>query len=217
VHVTLIELLRCPADHPDTPLIATVDRRDGRYVAHGSLGCPACGMRFPIRDFIADFGAGEGAAEDSPPSAAAVRPDDAGVDRLAAMLDARRPGAFHLLAGTWGHAAAGLALSYDVQAIAVNPPAGVRPAEGVSVILAPRRVPLAEHSVYGAAIDAAWAGESTGFTGCVQAVKPGGRVVAPSAHPVPPDVRELVRDAEWWVGERAPAAVEPVPLTRATR
>jgi hypothetical protein len=48
----------------------------------------------------------------------------------------------------------------------------------------------------------------------VAALRPGARLIAPAAAPVPDGARELARDARHWVAERVAPAGPVVPLRR---
>jgi len=215
VHLDLIDSLRCPADHEEATLVATIDRLEGRYIATGALGCPACGARYEIRDFAADFRDGNLRDATAEPSPSARPPEEEVLVRAAAMLDTRTPGGLYVLTGTWGWYASALAVSYDVQCVVISPSAGIRPGEGLSVLLVGRQVPLAAQCARGTAIDAKGARDVRIVAGCIAAVRVGGRIVAPSAPPPAVQARELASDAQWWVGERIEGGGSPIPITRA--
>ena len=213
MHIELVDQLRCIREHADSALVSVIDRREGRYIAEGSLGCPVCSSRYPVVDFIADFRDDRAA-----PTATghAERVEEEAILRAAAMLDARIPGGRYLLAGEWGRLAQGLAVSYDVQCVVINPPSSVRPAEGVSILLVGERIPLARASIYGAALDAN-ATRSGLHEGVLALVRGGGRIVLPAGLPLPAGTRALVEDERWRVSERV--AIEPplMPIGRAPR
>jgi hypothetical protein len=219
MHIELVDALRCVELHEPSWLVATIDRQEGRYIASGSLGCPVCSARYPIRDFVADFRAVPARQAPGDASgtihAAAGAPDDDALLRAAALLDIRTPGGPYLLTGTWGTMASALFAAYDAECLLVNPPDSVARCDGVSIVLVDARMPLAPACARGAAIDQAVAREPTLVADALRAVRPGGRVVAPAGLPLPPSVRELARDQRWWVAERAASPTEPVPLARA--
>jgi hypothetical protein len=194
MHVELIQSLRCLASHEESWLVATVDRQVGRHVADGSLGCPICHRRYPIRDFVADFAQGAAQRSDRDP-----HPTDEGVLRTAALLDLRTPGGIVVLAGDHGALAAALAASFDVQCLVVNPPSGVTPGDGLSLVLLQDRLPLAEGAARGAAVDRE---QVSLLPSLARTIRPAGRVVAPAHAPMPGELRELVRDDSEWVAER---------------
>jgi hypothetical protein len=98
--------------------------------------------------------------------------------RLAAMLDLAEPGGAVLLVGSWGAHAESLEAVVETRCLVID---------------ASGKAPVAAQSVRAAATDAP--------EGVVGAVKPGGRVVAPAARPVPAGVTVLARDDRYWVGE----------------
>lgn len=51
----LSEVFVCPACRPVQGLVVLVDRMDARRVVSGSLGCPACGRRVPVRRGVVRF------------------------------------------------------------------------------------------------------------------------------------------------------------------
>src|SRR5688572_33340449 len=58
VFIELIDSLRCPVDHDESWLVASIVERSGRDIVAGTLGCPVCRAEYPIRDSIAVFGGG---------------------------------------------------------------------------------------------------------------------------------------------------------------
>ena len=186
MHLDVVQVLRCPRDHEESGLVLVADETEGRHVITGILGCPLCEAEYPIRDGLAYF------VEAQPP--APVR-QEIDVMRLAAMLGLTEPGGVILLEGQWVSAA---------EAIEEF-------AEGalVLVVCAGDRLPIAPRALRAAAIDtprehiAIW-------------LRPKGRLVAPIAVPIPPEIVELARDAAYWVGERT-EVVPVLPLTRASR
>ncbi len=214
MHIELVDQLRCIRDHDESALVTIIDRLEGRYIADGSLGCPVCSARYPIAEFIADF-RDDPTARPARDAGGAV--DDEAILRAAAMLDARIPGARYVLAGAWGRLGQGLALSYDVQGVVVNPPSDVLPAEGISILLADTRLPVARESMQGAALDAATTASPSLFAGVLAAVRGGGRIVTPAGTPADSAVRPLAQDAQWRVAERVPSDTTPIALGRARR
>jgi uncharacterized protein YbaR (Trm112 family) len=147
MHVALTEILRCPRCAAGLVLLA--DRREGARAVEGSLGCPSCGARYPVRDAVADLretrSAGDaaalGAAGAEPPAGGGVPeagdawdaeegaspgdpPRAAGADaalRLAAFLDLTEARGVVLLIGrTAGHAAELAALVRGVEVATVT-------------------------------------------------------------------------------------------------
>lgn len=203
--VELIEHLRCPREHEESPLIVAADRTEGRSIMVGTLGCPVCRSEFPIR-------AGEALFADA---ATAGRACDADMAiRLAAALGLTDASGYVLLCGGWGACAGELATLVETPILLVNPP---RPAaSGVSGIIRTDGVlPLAASSARAAALDDdAHAGVRAGAT---RAVRRGGRLVGPAALPLPDGASQLARDARMWVAEKTAAPDEPAPLVTLRR
>ena len=215
MHVDLIDHLRCPRTHEESALVASIDRADGRDIETGSLGCPVCLAHYPIQGFVADFA---GAMPSGLPfDDESMQPDDAGVMRAAALLDARVPGSWYLLFGAWGSLAAALVVSFDVRCVLLNPRADVAPADGVSMLRVADRLPLAPGWAAGAALDGAAAQSPPLVEGARYALRAGARLVAPAASPLPREVLELARDESWWVAEHAAPVGPPIPLRRVSR
>jgi hypothetical protein len=222
VFLELVDWLRCVAPQhasvDDVPLIAAIERLEGRSIALGSLGCPACGARYAIRNFVVDFGAGPVARAAVPaPEQRPDAEDEDAVLRAAALLDARSPGGFFVLGGEWGRIARALAISYDVTCLLFNPPPDVSPGDGVSIARVALGAPLAAGSARGMVADGAIAGVPTLWTGSIRAVRGGGRIVAPASIPVPDSVTALARDDQWWVGERTPDLATLLSIGRSAR
>ena len=215
MHIELVDQLRCIRDHDESALVTIIDRQEGRYIADGSLGCPVCSAHYPIAGFIADF-RDHPRPRDTAGDAGGAMDDDA-ILRTAAMLDARVAGARYVLVGEWGRLAQGLALSYDVHCVVVNPPASVLPAEGISIVLADARLPLARESMQGAALDAVATASPRLFAGALAAVRGGGRIVTPAGTPVDSGARPVAQDAQWRVAERIVPDTTPIALGRARR
>jgi hypothetical protein len=93
--------------------------------------------------------------------------------------------------------------------LVVNPSAIEPEAERVSIMYAGERWPIAARALRAAALD-------TPSDAIAVLLRSKGRLVAPNAVPVPPEIAELARDVEYWVGERTDV-VSVLPLTRASR
>lgn len=203
--VGLIESLRCPRPHADSPLVVAAGRTEDRHVVDGILGCPVCGAEFPVTGGIARF---EFPARPTLPA----KPDaELGV-RLAAFLDLTDARGFGLLCGTWAAQLDPVQRVTDTPIALVNPPVafGGTPA---GVLLCGDVVPLAASSARAAAVDGA--ASAAQIASAVRAVRAGGRVVGPVSLVVPDGVKELTRDDTLWVGEKQ-ATPRLVNLERAT-
>ena len=193
VFVELIELLRCPRQHPESQLVVAATHSVDRHIVDGMLGCPVCNAEFPIRNGVAQFD-----AVDSTP---AVPPDPELAIRLAAFLDLTDARGFALLAGAWCAQLDALQRICETPIVLINPPpnTGGIPAGVIQCNSAPFAT--------GALRAATVAGESLLRDSIVRAVRAGGRILATSAIPVPVDVTELDRDDAMWVAEKGGGAV----------
>jgi hypothetical protein len=211
VFIELIDSLRCPEPHEDTWLVGAFDRMAGRHVVDGRLACPVCKAEYPIRHRVAYFGVDPDESAE-PPSAETTAPDEAErAMRTAAFLDLSSPGGFAVLAGSWADDAIALGEITEVRSLAVNPTMAIGKHEGTSVLRTQRRFPLAAGSMRGIALDRETSNESF-VDSAVHALRAGGRLIAPVRVPVPPEIRELARDDEIWVGVREAAVSRPVKL-----
>lgn len=204
--LSLVDAFRCPAVHEESPLVLSVDAWSGHRIRDGVLGCPVCRARYPIRAGHVDF-AGH----------SAVRQEGAGPPadptRLAAQLALIEPGGIVLLTGRYAEAHAALAAMSEVTFLLVN--SAVPPAPSAATMTVQSRLPLAEGTLRGAALDSP--GISAAFLPeLARWIRPGGRVVATSGSPLPDGIRLLAEDSAEWVGELAYAG-PTVALRRAAR
>jgi uncharacterized protein YbaR (Trm112 family) len=189
--IELTDHLRCPEEHEEGFLVLLPDEMDGRSVRTGQLGCPICGRTFAIHDGIVDLG-------DVPEAAAAERRLDA--EGLTALAGLHGPGGYFALVGSLASLAHDmLGVNPGVSLIAVNPPADVVDAPGVSVLRS-RRIPLKTRSMRGVALGRPYADDSHWISEAARVVLPGLRIVGEGADP-PADAIELMASAEGvWVG-----------------
>ena len=199
MHLDVIPALRCPRDHEESGLVLVADETRGRHVVTGVLGCPICEAEYPIRDGVAYI---------SDPVASDVSPRTDEIIRTAAMLGLTEPGGIIMLAGQWAATADAISEIAEALVLVVNPPARADYVERVSVLYADQ-LPIAEDALRAAAID-------TSVRDIASLLRPKGRLVATHTVPVPPDIAEIARDAEYWVGERR-EVVPVLPLMRASR
>lgn len=208
--IDLVDVLRCPNRHEEWPLVAAVTAMEGRYVRHGTLGCPACRATFTIRDFVAWFAAPQGGDGGRPP--ASTTEDQ--LMRLAALADLQSPGGYVAVTASLAAAAGPLAMAHDVQCVVLDPSGQAPPAEGVSVICAPHQHVLASGALRALVVGPGDEGILADAPSMLRAVRAGARIVAPASCDVPAGVRELARDADQWVGERQGDASPIVVLGR---
>jgi uncharacterized protein YbaR (Trm112 family) len=189
--IELTDHLRCPEDHEESFLVLLPDQMDGRSVITGQLGCPVCGRTYSVKDGILDLGGAPAEGTEETRLTA---------DALTALAGLSGPGGYFTLLGPLGSLATEFHESNPgVALVAINPPAAVVDAPGISVIRAPS-IPLKSRSMRGVALgqpfadDFSWIGEAT------RVVLPGLRIVGEGAEP-PEDTIELMASAEGvWVG-----------------
>ena len=200
MHLEVVQALRCPRPHEASWLVARTDRTEARHIVFGVLGCPECGAEYPVREGTARLGG-------PVPASPATDVGDEAALRVAALLGLTTPNGLVALAGAWAAAAVEVAAMADgVHVLAVNA-AGVAPplGLGVSRLESAGVIPLGAGVARGIAVDAAHASPAA-LQSAVEALSPGGRLLAPAACTVPDALAELARDARWWVAEKAPAA-----------
>lgn len=204
--IELVEALRCPADHADSWLVASIASRDGRFIVEGTLGCPICFREYPIVAGVARF-VDDRADHDVTRSIEAVRDTDrgsaAGPDeaiRIAAFL-ALGDGQTIAIAGDWARTAVQLSQLLSVRVYALNPVGAIEQGEAVGVIQSDQGLPFGPRSLSGVALDARTASERD-VASAVRALVPGGRLVAPVTASVPAEVVVLARDSALWVAEK---------------
>jgi uncharacterized protein YbaR (Trm112 family) len=200
--ISLVDILRCPKLHPETWLVASIDRVELRDIVTGTLGCPHCMSEYPIRDGIVYFD-DDVVRRDAPP------PSEAEAFRVAAALDLTDPRMVAVLHADWGAQAPLVRGIAAAQLLLVNPPQGLVSGDGVSIVIA-RRAPLAQASVDAVAIGADATGAMVeSLRGSLRAGK---RILGPISLPLPADVSELARDTSAWVGQLDAQVVTSAPI-----
>ena len=210
--IELIDLLRCVRPHDETWLVASFNKVSHRFVEQARLGCPSCSAEYWIRDGVADF-SGEvilPECEDERKAASHRREELA--TRAGAYLEATEPGATIVLGGLWAYAAQELSEMAEVRVIAVNAPSEVKESETVGLVRVGAEIPLAAGSAMGAAFDAWFPAKIV--ESAVRVVRPGGRIVGPTAIEAPSELSILAHDDKYWVAQKAP---EVVTISRGSR
>ena len=210
--IELIDLLRCVRPHDDTWLVASFTKVSHRFVEEAKLGCPSCSAEYWIRGGVADFSGEVILPEcDDERKAASHRREELAT-RAGAYLEATEPGATIVLGGLWAYAAQELSEMAEVRVIALNPPAEVKESETVGLVRVASEIPLAAGSALGVAVDA-WFPVNI-VESAVRVVRPGGRIVGPSAIKTPSGLAILAHDDKYWVAQKAP---EVVTISRGSR
>jgi uncharacterized protein YbaR (Trm112 family) len=200
--IELLDGLRCTSDHPQIPLVAAIMQRDGRMVIDGVLGCPTCRREYPIRNGAVWFRAPDNVEQAAIPEG---EHDPDGALRAGAFL-AASAGTTVALVGDWARCSQQLAELIDLRVYAVNSPAPVEESERVGVLHSDKRLPFADGSLHGVAIDEhGWSIQD--LESAIRALVPSGRMVARARVPVPNGIDEIARDERFWVGEKRGALV----------
>lgn len=202
--VELLDKLRCPNAHEDSPLVATASRTVDRHIIEGTLGCPVCHAEFPVQNGAVRFG---GESRAAAPAADAATAE--GTLRLGALLGLDERGGVYVLDISGAPFIPGLAgLSPASKFIVVS---GNDRVEGAGIVIRDRGtvLPLARACARGIAVDDA---TPALLRSAVEALAPLGRLVAPVDAVVPDGITVLARDDRQWVGER-----EPTPVLSAIR
>lgn len=192
--IELTDHLRCPNDHEESFLVLLPDRMEGRRVLTGQLGCPVCGRTFELSDGVLDLGGAPDWAENS----------DSLLDAAAicALTGLHGPGGFLTLVGNvasmWREVAE---LNPGVALVAVNPPAGIADAPGLSVLRA-GQIPLKSGSLRGVVLGKTFGGKADWVSEAARVVLPGLRVIGEGPDPSPA-VIDLMASADGvWVGTK---------------
>lgn len=209
--IELIDSLRCTNDHADSWLVASIVRRDDRFVTEGELGCPICLREYPIERGVVWFGSREqhgtsAIAIDDP-----VMMDTSGPDaavRIGAFLNVAEAAAV-LLGGTWARSAHALSELIPLRIFVLNPSEPIDESMSIGVVMSSEGIPLAPGMLRGVALDRATVTPAV-LTSAIKVLAPGGRVVAPADVAVPDDVAVLARDENFWVAEKRPPLISLV-------
>ena len=220
--IELVGSLRCVRAHEPTWLVASAYRMEDRDIVSGELGCHVCGARYPVERGVVDFrelGATSSSSADRPPGshpprdpARRVAPTELAL-RLAALLDLASPGGLAVLTGEWSAAAIPLAsgeLIERVQLLALDPDTDLESGGGISLALTGRRIPLRPAAARGIALDESHS-EPDYVSSAAEALRPGGRLLAPASAPLPPGLEEITRDDHYWLASKG-AMVQRVTL-----
>lgn len=205
--VELIESLRCPNDHDESPLIAQATKTENRRIHTGTLGCPVCHAEFPIREWVAWFG-------QIPPIAGFELPSEETAMRLAASLELTDGRGFALLCSSWAMHVEPLSRLTETPVVLVNPSIAA-PVHLAAGVIRGRVIPFADSSARAAALDNFSPLEV--IRSAVRAVRAGGRIVGSAIIPVPAGVTEIIRDEQMWVGQKDAAPNSAPRLISLTR
>jgi uncharacterized protein YbaR (Trm112 family) len=200
--IPLVDVLRCPKQHEETWLVASIDRAEERDIRSGTLGCPKCLAEYPVRDGVVIFA-------DAVQRESFCAPSEEEATRLAAALDLTEPRMTALLHGQWGAHAPMMGAMTPAHLLLVNPPQGITSGEGISIVVA-ERAPVAQRSVDAVAIGHGAGAEM--IASLLAALRGGKRVFGPVSLPLPDGLREFARDDEVWVAELQSATLTSAPI-----
>lgn len=201
--LALVDSLRCPAAHEDSPLVLSVEEWAGQRVSRGLLGCPACHARYPIEHGVAIFTGRTGVRQ----SAAGEAPD---VLRLAAQLALAEPGGTVLLTGRYADCHEALSEMTGVTCLLVDAAPSISPAAASLVVS--DRLPLIDGSLRGAAVDAQRSGAAF-LAEVVRCLRSTGRLVVPRQTQAPHGTMIVADDDRECVSERI-GIPQTVPIRR---
>ena len=180
MHLLLTDRLICPRCGPGFGLILIADLLENRRVIEGSLGCPNCRDRFPVRGGFGDLrppprSTGDEAPDLEPPSS----PSAMEVAALLGLTDG--PGNVALVGDVAGHATSLAELVPGVEFVGIAPGLrGWQEAEGVSRIDAGASLPFSDGSLRGVGLSAEgkppMAGEPSMVGELARVVAPSGRI-----------------------------------------
>ena len=196
MYIELIDLLRCPRQHPDSWLVAAFNKMDGRFVVEGKLGCPVCSASYKIRDGIADLS--EAPYEITQVCGGLDYPDEEAAMRAAALLGLTKPNALVVLAGDAASLARHVSDIAEARVIALNSTTRIDESEKVAIVVTDTRLPFAPSSIDGIKLDestASFAGDAS------RVLRHGGRLIAPRGTTLPATFRELAKDEKEIVAE----------------
>ncbi len=192
--IELTDHLRCPADHEEQYLVLLPEDVVARSVLAGELGCPACGRAFRIVDGILDTG-------DTPAEPAAPTALDGSA--IAALAGLGGPGGYLVLVGGPAAQWAGVAAAAPgVSLVAVNPPAGVADAPGLS-LLRGGRLALKSGSMRGVVLGRGYAEDPWWLEEAMRVTLAGLRIVGEGTAPEAADLTVLAEAGGWWVASKA--------------
>ena len=192
--VELIEFLECVEAHEHSFLVVTPDRRVGRSIMAGEMGCPKCRRQYAIIDGVADFRPANAADRHRPPSQETPpRPDV-----LHALIGLTGPGGFVVLIGSAARHALDLSALIDgVHFVGVNATADVTSSASLSLVRGADRIPLRSSMARAVVVGAEYA-DDVWLAEAVRVLLRGLRLVVLAEVPDPKGVRRLAVDEGVW-------------------
>jgi uncharacterized protein YbaR (Trm112 family) len=200
MHIELTEMLACPEPHAADVLVLSTAHMKGRIVQFGLVGCPVCRKEYQVVNGVVEFG-GRGKGDEGRGPAATHPPSDPAT--LQALLDLSGPGGFVVLVGDSARHAVGLsALMTGIHFVGVNPPAGIQGSEVLSLLRAPKGIPLRAAMARGVVVDAGYA-RAPWLEEAARILLRGRRlVIEGESAERPAGVKQLASEKGLWVGEK---------------
>ncbi len=196
--VELIEFLECVEAHEHSFLVVTPDRRVGRSIIAGDIGCPKCRRQYSIADGVADFRPPNAADRHRPSPQETPPPPDV----LQALIGLTGSGGFVVLIGSAARHAPDLsALIEGVHFVGVNATADVTPSPSHSLVRGADRIPLRSSMARAVVVGAEYA-DDVWLAEAVRVLLRGLRLVILAEGPEPTGVRRLAVGDGLWVGEK---------------
>lgn len=184
MHIELIDLLRCPRDHEETWLVATLNAVQDRFVLKAKLGCPVCGASYPIANGIADLRTDRGER-----ATANIDIDPEEAVRIAALLNLTAPNSVVILEAHNAIHAQRISEITECKMIALNPTGAVEDSEAVATVLCDTRIPFASRSIAAAACES-----EKVIQDVPRIIRDGGRALLPVDSAIPAGLIEIARD-----------------------
>lgn len=192
--IELTDILRCPADHEENVLVLLPDGVTDRQVESGHLGCMECGLVYPVRGGVAEFGPAGIEVQRSPRLTGAA---------MAALLGLGGPGGYVAMVGGAAEDWAGFAAAAEgVHVVAVNPPAGVAAGRGVSVVQA-GRIPVKSRHLRGVVLGPGFAADPGWVAEAMRTLLPNLHLVGEGPTPSAPGLEVLAGADGVWVARGA--------------
>jgi hypothetical protein len=129
--IELAEYLRCTGGHDEMHCVVLPEAMVGRTVIRGTVGCPRCGLEFPIEEAIVNF---------APPGSPLA---DLHAHTVGALIGLTGPGGYAVFVGSAARLATDLATVIGgVHFVGINAPRDVEPSSALSLIRTLDGIPL---------------------------------------------------------------------------
>jgi hypothetical protein len=201
VFIEFIDQFRCTSDHEQSWLVATFLEREDRFLVRGTLGCHICLRQFPVEHGVAYFGAVPADPQESVAHSDPLQSDAETAMRVAAFLGAVERASL-VVTGSWARQAHELVKILPMRIFAMNSSGVIQETESIAVFESTEGIPLTANTIHGVALDVETA-TPINIQSALKVLRPNGRLLVPVSVPVPPEITELARDEEYWIGEKS--------------